>query len=605
MLLNGEMGKRVRAAKKPLMRSARLWIPVGVSLAILLAAGLLALNMVPKGLQVKNEIEAALPLASRMQVEILAGDSAAATATTVELKGHTSKARAGTRGMVWSAMEHVPFVGPNLEALRVISETVDDLVTDALVPASAISIDSLKPVDGRFDVAALQEVGDLLTTMIASVDIAIERLGDLKSDVLVPQLGSGLGKLAATLEKARPILSQVQQPLSVLPDALGASGARNYLMIFQGNSEMRASGGNPAAMTMLSVVDGKIDIAQQATSVQFSNNRPESVVPLDPETNAIYSDIIGKWIPNITGTPHFPTTVELVKAFWADEFGSETKIDGVISFDPVGLSYLLGATGPVTVATGEQLTAQNAVPLLLNEVYFRYETGMEQDVFFAGAAVSIFDALKSGTGDTKHLMNALVKSVDEGRLKMWSANEAEQELIAGTALEGSMPADNVAETALGVYFNDTTGSKMDYYVDAAVTGAANLCEVKEGEAPVFSADVTLTNNITRETAAELPDYITGVHYEPGNIATDFVVYGPVGAAIDSWLVNGKEYPALRQGIHLGRPVVRLNYVLPPGASVTVSYTMTGAVDVEHGPLKILTTPMVRPTPVTMSSPGCK
>ncbi|GHD41743.1 DUF4012 domain-containing protein [Mycetocola manganoxydans] len=569
-----------------------------------MVGGLVALNMVPKGLEVKRELEVALPLASQVKAQILAGDTEAAGVTTAELNAHTAAARAQTTGRMWSALESVPIVGANLTALRVVSETADDLAADAIVPASNISLASLKPVDGRFDVTALTDLGTFLQSTIDAVEVADERLTSLESPSLLPQISSGIEKLSTTLDDVRPLLSGLIKPLSVLPDALGASGPRNYLMIFQGNSEARASGGNPAAMTRLTVADGKIDITEQATSSQFFNDRPDPIVPLDAETSAIYSDTVGEWIPNITATPHFPTTVELVKAYWAEEFGSDVRIDGVISFDPVGLSYLLGATGPVSLVTGEALTAANAVPLLLNEVYFRYARAAEQDAFFAAAAVSIFDAVKSGTGDPNALLAALAKSVDEGRLKIWSGNEAEQELIAGTRLQGALPQDNSNQTAVGVYFNDTTGSKMDYYVNASVASSTTQCE-SANDAPAFSIDVTLANVITREQAAGLPRYITGPYYQPGFIATDFVVYGPVGATIDSWSVNGQQVAAVSEGTHLGRPVVRINRVIAPGESLTISYKMTGVADSEYGPLDVQTTPMVRPTPVSIDAPGCK
>jgi hypothetical protein len=597
------VGKRVQDTKRPLIKSARLWVPTGLLLLLVVGGGLLALNLVPKGLAVRSELEAALPLASRVQAEILAGDAQAASSTTSELKRHTENARAETKGRVWSVMEKSPFIGANLEALRVISETVDDLAADALVPASAISIDSLKPVDGRFDVAALQELGGLLATAIESVDAATKRLDGLEQNALVPQLSAGVEKLSSTLEKARPVLSNLQQPLSVLPEALGASGSRNYLMIFQGNSEMRASGGNPAAMTMLNVNDGLITITQQTSSGDFLNNRPESVAPLDAETLAIYTDMVGKWIPNITATPHFPTTVQLMRAYWAEEFGSATPIDGVISFDPVGLSYLLAATGPVVLPTGEELTAENAVPLLLNGVYFKYETSPEHDRFFAASAVSVFDALRAGTGDTGLLLSALAQSVGEGRLKVWSSRAEEASLLAGAKMDGMLPTNNSVETTVGVYFNDTTSSKMDYYVDASVGLSAGSC-LTDGGAEL-DATVNLKNSITREEAADLPVYITGRHFQPGFVATDALLYGPIGASIDSWLVNGKEYLALSQGTHLGRPVVRLNYVLAPGESVAISYKLTTAPNMSHGPLELHTTPMVRPTPVDIVERACK
>ena len=36
-----------------------------------------------------------------------------------------------------------------------------------------------------------------------------------------------------------------------------------------------------------------------------------------------------------------------------------TTVDGVIAADPVALSYLLRATGPITLSSGASMTAEN------------------------------------------------------------------------------------------------------------------------------------------------------------------------------------------------------------------------------------------------------
>ena len=78
---------------------------------------------------------------------------------------------------------------------------------------------------------------------------------------------------------------------------------------------------------------------------------------------------------------------------WLRETGVD--VSGVISLDPVSLSYLLEATGPVALPTGDVLTSENAVDLLLNGVYLRYADPRDQDAFFAAAAGSVFGALTS------------------------------------------------------------------------------------------------------------------------------------------------------------------------------------------------------------------
>ena len=53
-------------------------------------------------------------------------------------------------------------------------------------------------------------------------------------------------------------------------------------MLFQNNAESRGTGGNPAAVVLVNVTDGKISIAKQANSGDFNNNRPEPIIELQP-----------------------------------------------------------------------------------------------------------------------------------------------------------------------------------------------------------------------------------------------------------------------------------------------------------------------------------
>ncbi|WP_176980821.1 DUF4012 domain-containing protein [Paramicrobacterium humi] len=562
----------------------------------------MASQVVPKALDAKSELQAALPLAAKVQQQILDGDTENAEKTATSLRAHTSRARLQTSGKLWKATEAVPFVGDNLVAIRVVSRTVDQLATHVVEPATGLSLSALQPADGRIDVQAIADLVPVIDSTRTAIGSAQKSLRSVPRGSLLKEIAGGVAKLETALSKADRLLTELRNPVAVLPSALGDNETRNYLLIFQGNSEIRAEGGNPAAMVLVRVDNGAISIAQQTSSSDFVNSGArDPVMRLDPDVERVYSNIVAKYIPNITSTPNFPTTAALMDAYWKEEF--TTPLDGIISFDPVGLSYLLRATGPVTMENGEELTAENAVPLLLNEAYFRYPAGADSNAFFAMAAASVFDALTSGGGDPKAMVTALVRSANEGRLMIWSPHEDISGALEGTALQGVLPMDNSDETAVGVYFNDTTGSKMDYYVDAAISAASTQCEVTAGEAPTFKVDVTLTNKITESEAANLPLYITGPYYKPGHIATDFIVYGPVGAKIDSWKVDGKEYKAIAKGEIDGRPVVRLNYVLKPGQSVTVSYSMTGAADQKYGDFTVDTTPMVRDTPVTIT--GCK
>jgi hypothetical protein len=583
------MGKRAQKIKKPLIKSLRLWIPVGV-LFVLLAFGGVALVVGAQAFEAKAELEAAIPLAATVQTQFTTGDHAAASRTARDFQLHTAKAAAATNGSLWRSLEWVPVAGPNLEAVRVAAAAVNDLALNAVVPASGLSVDQLKPVNGRVNLDALAAMTGTVERARASVGRSRAQLGPVQA---------GIGRLYAALGKADGLLAGVDNAVRLLPDALGAHGPRNYLMLFQNNAESRGTGGNPAAIVLLTAQNGKISITQHASSTNFDNGRPETIIPLDAATKALYGSKIGRYVQDITLTPDFPYTAKLAKAFWAKAYG--TPVDGVVSFDPVALGYLLQATGPVKLSTGDTLTAANAVPLLLNGVYFRYRNPRVQDAFFAAAAGSIFDAVTSGKGDIGALVKQLSKATEEGRLMYWSADAGQRKVLSDTRLTGTLPTDNAKSTVVGAYINDVTGSKMDYYLNVADEASSTQCQA---EAPAFMGSVTLTSTVKRTEAARLPAYITGVFYRPGDIGTDVVVYGPVGATIDSVRVDGRKVTLVYKGQHLGRPVIKVHILSVPGSVHTVSYAMTGAAGT-YGPLEVRHTPMVRPTPVTLSTPGCK
>ena len=64
----------------------------------------------------------------------------------------------------------------------------------------------------------------------------------------------------------------------------------------------------------------------------------------------------------------------------------------MIATDPVAMGYMLGATGPATLPSGEQITADNAAELSMSEVYERFpkaEDNPERDAFLQQVARAV------------------------------------------------------------------------------------------------------------------------------------------------------------------------------------------------------------------------
>lgn len=609
---------RAEKPRRPLLRSFRFWIPVGIVLLLLVIAvvgALVAKPVYDRAMSARASLEKAMPLATTAKEQIIAGDADAAKATTTRLTALTADARAQTDDGMWKSLEWMPVVGANLHAVRTAAAVTDDLVTGAVVPATELSLDALSPANGAIDVAAIGAMQSTVTQAAAAVDEAASDLGTIDHAALIPQVEGAVEKLSSAVDELQPLLGPAAEMLGVLPAALGADGPRNYLAIFQNNAESRGTGGNPAALVLITVDQGKITLGQQAASSDFRNGRPDPVTEINPETAALYGDNVGRWIPDATMTPDFAETATIMRAWWAEEF--DTPVDAVISFDPIALSYLLRATGPAVVAAepvdvqGQvvqvleeplTLTSENAAQFLLNDVYWQYPDGAVQNAIFAASTRAVFDALTSGKAQGIAMLDALSQAADEGRLMYTPASEEEAELIGDSTLAGKLPTTNENTTVLGAYVNDSTTSKLDFYAQFDVDAASTQCT--SPDAPMFTLSTTLTNTVTPELAPDLPYSIApALYYPKGDIATNMVLYGPVGATATSVSVDGAPVKATVL-THLGRPAVKVPIYNTPGQTHEVEVQFEGVQGETYGPLDVRHTPMVRAVSETLTAEGC-
>ncbi|MGV2982221.1 DUF4012 domain-containing protein [Microbacterium sp. AGC85] len=612
-----ERARRADRQRRPLLRSFRLWVPVGIVLLLIVIAvvGLIVgTRLYDRAMAARDSLEQALPLATTAKDQILAGDSEGAAATAATLSALTADAREQTDDEMWKSLEWVPFVGPNLNAVRTAAVVTDDLVNDALTPATSLSLKALTPVDGAINLAAITDMQAAVTQAADAVEKAAADLDGIDRDSLIPQVEGALSQLTGAVDEMQPLLGPAKDIIGILPTALGAEAPRNYLMVFQNNAESRGTGGNPAAIVLLTADQGRISITQQASSSDFHNGRPEPVIPLNPELEALYGDKVGRWISDTTMSPDFSESVEIIRAYWAEEFG--TSVDAVVSFDPVALSYLLQATGPVVIpaepleVSGEMiqffdepitLTSENAVAFLLNQVYSIYTEPVQQDAIFAVTARSIFDMITAGNADPKALLDSLARAVDENRLLYSPATETEAALVGESKLSGRLPSTNEDRTLVGVYVNDFTASKMDYYMQLDVAASSTQCTAPDS--PTFTTTATLTNTVTPEQAPDLPLSVApGRFFDKGTVATYLVFYGPVGSTFTGATIDGQAVTA--SGVqHLGRGAVKIAVENLPAQTHTVVAAFTGAAG-EYGPLDIQHTPMVRDVSEQLTAEGC-
>lgn len=540
-----------------------------------------------------GELQAAVPLAKTAQKQLVAGDAEAAERAADELAGHAASAASLTGDPIWRGAEVLPVVGPNLEVIRVVSESVDRIARGAVVPlaasAGALDLTALLPTGGAVNLQPMIDLQQPVHEARVAFDAALFALDGIADAPVVPPLVDARDELTSMVDEAGGTVVGLDNAVQLLPAMLGANGPRDTLLLFQNNAELRSLGGVPGALAIVHADGGAVAMTQQASTRDFPKFTPP-VVDLPAETRALWGDNTASYMQDVTFTPQFPLAATIAREMWKRQFG--TEVQSVVAVDPVVMSYLLRATGPVTLSTGEQLTSENAVQVMLTDVYAKYPVP-QQDAVFADTAAKVFGALASGSADPTALVQALAQAGEERRILIWNADIDEQAILSGTALVGGLPESTDTEQAFGVYLNDMTGSKMDPYLEVQIGAGVTTC--RSDGLPNYEIVVTLTNTAPADAATSLPAYVTGdgdYGIPPGSIATSVHVYSALGSYNLGVLLNDEPvgyHPTSDTGYTLSKIVS----TLAPGESAVYRFGFLGGDPVERAP-EIVATPQMKP-----------
>jgi hypothetical protein len=546
-------------------------------------------------------------LVSDLQTEASEGDLKAVADTTGTLRFHTVSAAAGTADPTWRLAELVPGLGQNLHAVRMLAESANDIVVNVASPgadiAASFDLKERDPETGGFDLAPLEDAKVVAADLGPVLADSTERIGSINTAEIASPLRDVVDQLNGIITDVTPIASSAEPIVNLVSAALGADGPRDYLLAFQNNAESTALGGSAASYTLMHTDGGAISTATQGNSGDFKEGVPVDVA-VDQSALDIYGEYLINHINTSTSRPDFPTAASIMSAFWQRDKG--VTVDGVISIDPIALGLILNATGPITLTTGDVVNSDNAVDLFTNGIYKRYPTYEEApmaDAFFEEAASTIVDKVTSGDFDIGAMVSSLADGIDQGSIMVWSAAPEEQAALAGMRIQGILPATNEEETVIGVYFRDTSKSKIDYYLSTSTATTTDVCSPTE--TPTFTTSVTLRSNLDEATAKALPDYVKSDVWGSKKFRTEVFVYGPIGssAAGSSVLEEGLETVPTGVYSDLNRPVVAFGAYLAPGESTTVQVTFTGAPGA-YGPLEVRGTPMINTTKdeITQTAP---
>lgn len=586
---NGLVRHRHRKGERKKRRVAAV---VAVIVAVVLVAfGVSGFMLFNSAKTVKSQAKETVEIVGGLKDKVTSGDFSTLPDDAKKIDELCSSMKKETSSPVWTMASFIPVYGGDINAARTMVDALSDVSSGALVPM-ADNLAQATPgklfQDGTINVSALQAVADSLSDSskaFKSANKKVQGIGDThiaQVTELVDKAKDGFATLDGVVDAAEKIAP-------VLPQMLGANGqTRNYLLYAMNNVEIRACGGFGGSQGLISVTDGQMSIGEFVPRIGLSED--EAVESVDEEDEALFGNHSNLYNSGNTYSPDWPRNSQRVAALWKSQYGQD--VDGVVGIDPVFLQYLLGLVGNVSLPDGTVVDGTNAAKVLMHDVYWNYPVE-ESDGIFASVASAAFDKILGGIGDVDvtKLVGAFERGAEEGRLIAWMRNDDEQNAIKETGIDASLPDpdDPSADPVAGVYFNNLSFSKLDWYLNADTQIGQG---VKNGDGTCsYRITVTLTNIMTQEEAGKLPDYVAAGASDAArdDERLNVSVFAPTGGNISDLTVEGTQF-GLGAATWHGIPFYSGTVDLHAGETTTITYTLTTSAEAGDKPLTLRQTP---------------
>ncbi|SNT30477.1 DUF4012 domain-containing protein [Rhodococcoides kyotonense] len=548
----------------------------------------------------QTNLETTRDAATRTKDALLAGDVPAARTAAAEAVVAADAARDSTTALPMTVAAAVPWLGSPIDAVVQITDVVHGLAVDVLEPATeagaTISPDSVVEGGGKVNLQALADAEPVLAQTSAAASELYERARQIDDPTYLAVVKDAREQLQNQTHDLAGLLGNTYTATRLLPKMMGADGPRSYFLAFQTPAEARGTGGLIGGYGILRADDGSAHIDKLGTTreLEFA----EHPIDLGPEYDAL-------WAPrnttvdfrNSNASANFPYAGEIWTSMWTEQTGE--PLDGAIATDPIALSYLLGATGPVRLADGEEITADNVVEVTLSSSYARFgDDQLARKMYLQEIAAAVVTKMTSGVAPTRALIDALGRAGSEGRIAVWSADASSQEILASTAVGHALPDD--PSPYAGVVVNNAGGNKLDYYLDRDITYTAEACA---GPTRTSTVTATLTNNVQADglTTYVASTFLQGVPY--GTNESIVYLYGTQGATITSMSIDGAPAFSVQSGTELGRPVKAAYLSIAPGESSTVTWELEEPS--VPGQATVPVQPLVDTPNITVDVPECR
>ncbi|MEA3464020.1 MAG: DUF4012 domain-containing protein [Patescibacteria group bacterium] len=310
-------------------------------------------------------------------------------------------------------------------------------------------------------------------------------------------------------------LSEFVDLISKIQIFIGANQDKRYLLVFQNNTELRATGGFIGSYALVDFSNGKIENIEAPGGGSYDTEAGLTARIIAPEPLHLVNPLWHFWDAN--WWPDWPTSAN--KLMWFYEKSDGPTVDGVIAFTPTVVEKILSAIGPVDMTDnyGVIIDAENFWLTAQKLSEQKPDKTKEPKKIIGDLMNKIINELPARFN--KDTMAALAKAIEENlsqkHILFYFTGEELQNKASDLGWDGRIKQANL--DYLMVVNTNIAGGKSDKRIKEVINHTAEI-----------SKDGSIIN------AIEIKRTHTGVKGEPfcGARNVDWMrIYAPLGSEL--------------------------------------------------------------------------
>jgi len=308
-----------------------------------------------------------------------------------------------------------------------------------------------------------------LNQALAGIRLANQELRQVKIESLPTDIQESIASLAVKLPLVEEILSQAVDYSNILLSILGHNNPRQYLLLFQNNSEMRATGGFIGTYGLLTLDKGEIKKLFIEGIFNADGQLREKIIPPRPiqKISTAWSMHDANWFAD------FPTSAEKITWFY-EKTGGPT-VDGVISFTPTVIERLMKLTGPLAMPEyGLTLTPENFVELIQYQVEINYDQELNQPKkILADLAPLFIEKLSQlSSSEKREALEIIFDCLKEKHILIYFKDNSLEKLPIEEGWSGQLLETD--KDYLSVVSSNISGYKTDKVIEESIQHQAEI-----------------------------------------------------------------------------------------------------------------------------------